>query len=130
MSPETILVTATAVQMCGGDGLADVVGRRWGSGNKIPYNPDKSVAGSAALVGGGTVFSAALLAYLQALGYINLDLGACVPALAAVGVGAAVVESVPWKVDDNVTVPGVAWLLATLLLPPVAAAAAAVMGRL
>ncbi len=35
--------------MCGGDGLADIVGRRLGSGNQLPWNPEKSWAGSAAM---------------------------------------------------------------------------------
>ena len=39
--------------MCGGDGLADVVGRRLGQGNPLPWNPAKSWAGSAAMFLGG-----------------------------------------------------------------------------
>ena len=39
--------------MCGGDGLADVVGRRLGQGNALPWNPAKSWAGSAAMLLGG-----------------------------------------------------------------------------
>lgn len=35
--------------MCGGDGLADIVGRRLGAGNPLPWNPEKSWAGSAAM---------------------------------------------------------------------------------
>ena len=31
--------------MCGGDGLADVVGRRLGHGNRLPWNPAKSWRG-------------------------------------------------------------------------------------
>ena len=34
--------------MCGGDGLADIVGRRFGS-VKLPHNGNKSWAGSAAM---------------------------------------------------------------------------------
>lgn len=35
--------------MCGGDGLADIVGRRLGASNPLPWNPQKSWAGSAAM---------------------------------------------------------------------------------
>jgi dolichol kinase len=35
--------------MCGGDGLADIVGRRLGRGNPLPWNPGKSWAGSGAM---------------------------------------------------------------------------------
>ncbi len=44
--------------MCGGDGLADIVGRRWGAGNKLPWNSAKSVAGSLAMLLGGTLMAA------------------------------------------------------------------------
>lgn len=39
--------------VCGGDGLADIVGRRWGGSNKLPWNGDKSWAGTLAMFGGG-----------------------------------------------------------------------------
>ncbi|GIL55637.1 hypothetical protein Vafri_11191 [Volvox africanus] len=39
--------------MCGGDGLADIVGRRWGAGAKLPWNNAKSWAGSFAMLVGG-----------------------------------------------------------------------------
>lgn len=38
--------------MCGGDGLADIIGRRFGSGAKLPHNSNKSWAGSAAMFTG------------------------------------------------------------------------------
>ena len=37
--------------MCGGDGIADIAGRNL-HGPKLPYNPDKSVIGSAAMLVG------------------------------------------------------------------------------
>lgn len=39
--------------MCGGDGLADIVGRRYGSA-KLPFNVKKSWAGSLAMLAGQT----------------------------------------------------------------------------
>jgi phytol kinase len=39
--------------MCGGDGLADIVGRRWGRQLPLPWNKDKSWPGSAAMLLGG-----------------------------------------------------------------------------
>lgn len=52
-SPAAMLTLAL---MCGGDGLADIVGRRFGSA-KLPYNSGKSWAGSAAMFGGGSVMA-------------------------------------------------------------------------
>ena len=39
--------------MCGGDGLADIVGRRWGGAARLPWNAAKSWAGTAAMFAGG-----------------------------------------------------------------------------
>src|SRR5512143_369651 len=41
--------------LCGGDGLADIAGRRWGR-SRLPFNPGKSWAGSAAMFVGGFAF--------------------------------------------------------------------------
>lgn len=38
--------------MCGGDGLADIIGRRFGGNAKLPHNSNKSWAGSAAMFAG------------------------------------------------------------------------------
>ncbi len=38
--------------MCGGDGLADIIGRRFGGNNKLPYNESKSISGSMAMFAG------------------------------------------------------------------------------
>lgn len=55
--------------MCGGDGLADLVGRRWGRSNPLPWNPAKSWAGSAAMfLGELRRVAAGRLALLVALG--------------------------------------------------------------
>lgn len=49
-SPVGIVAIA---MMCGGDGFADLFGRRFGKGNPLPWNAEKSFAGSAGFVGGG-----------------------------------------------------------------------------
>ena len=47
-------------QLCGGDGMADVVGSRWGR-TRLGWNRDKSWAGSAAFVTFGAIFSLILI---------------------------------------------------------------------
>jgi dolichol kinase len=54
--------------MCGGDGLADIVGRRLGAGNKLWFNTNKSAAGSAAMFVGGFGLSLVLTAVFHSLG--------------------------------------------------------------
>lgn len=49
-SPAGLIAVA---MMCGGDGLADIVGRRWGAGAPLPWNTSKSWAGSGGMLLGG-----------------------------------------------------------------------------
>jgi phytol kinase len=57
-SPLSIIALA---MMCAGDGIADIVGRRFGS-KKLPYNSDKSWAGSIAMF---------LFGFVVSLGYVQ-----------------------------------------------------------
>mmetsp|Transcript_5973 Transcript_5973/g.15889 ORF Transcript_5973/g.15889 Transcript_5973/m.15889 type:complete len:309 (+) Transcript_5973:131-1057(+) len=106
--------------MCGGDGLADIVGRRWGGNNRLPYNSTKSWAGSIAMVVAGTLFAAGMLAMLSACGYIETyDVVQLLPYVAAISGMAALVESLPINqvLDDNLSVPFVTAVVAALILP-------------
>jgi dolichol kinase len=119
-SPVGLVVTSL---MCGGDGLADIVGRRLGGSNPLPWNPAKSWAGSAAMVAGGFGMSMALIAWFGATGHLRLDPARAAAAVAAISVAAAAMESLPINqtVDDNLSVPAVAAALGMLLLPLAAA---------
>lgn len=55
-------------QMAVGDGLADIVGRKWGS-VKWPFSKSKSLVGSGAFLLGSFTISAALLLLLQVMSY-------------------------------------------------------------
>ena len=54
--------------MCGGDGLADIVGRQYGSA-KLPFNVDKSWAGSLAMFSGKSIRSIACSWYVVNCGH-------------------------------------------------------------
>ncbi|KAI3458896.1 hypothetical protein Pfo_015559 [Paulownia fortunei] len=92
--------------MCGGDGIADIMGRRFGS-IKISYNPQKSWAGSISMFLFGFLVSISMLYYFAALGYIQLEWMQTVERVALVSFVATVVESLPTTgtVDDNISVP-------------------------
>ncbi|XP_057798843.1 phytol kinase 1, chloroplastic [Salvia miltiorrhiza] len=92
--------------MCGGDGIADIMGRRFGS-TKIPYNPLKSWAGSISMFLFGFLVSISVLYYFSALGYVELDWMTTVGRVALVSLVASFVESLPTNgiVDDNISVP-------------------------
>ena len=77
-----------------GDGFATLAGRRFPA--KLPWNRDKSWAGLLAFFIAGSVAS---IAVGEWLGYDNLYV-ILIAALAA-----AITESLPLRIDDNLTVP-------------------------
>eukprot|EP00956_Cyclotella_meneghiniana_P015508 scaffold23809_cov62-Cyclotella_meneghiniana.AAC.14 len=114
-TPIGIVAVAT---MAVGDGLADLMGRRFGATNKWPFNKRKSIAGSSAFVIGSVVGSFGLLSWLiwngsmDPLPYDSLDL---VRRLFVIAVVCAGVELAP-VVDDNYSVPIAAGILSAFLL--------------
>ena len=100
--------------MCGGDGLADIVGRRIGK-KKLPWAKGKSWLGSMGMLVGGWVF-----AILIALVFVNAGIfpGAFSQYLLPLTVIAFVgtlIESLPLKDIDNITVTAAALILGHLL---------------
>jgi len=102
--------------MCGGDGLADIVGRRWGS-SRLPFNPEKSWLGSAAMMFGGLALAASMVWLFDAWDLFEPSLQ-WPPAAWKIGVVALVatlVESLPLRDVDNLTTTGAAILVARYL---------------
>lgn len=90
--------------MCGGDGLADVIGRRFGTA-KLPWSDHKSWAGSAAMFMGGFAFGLAFILLFQALGFFTLPpLGLTVLYMAIIAAAATAVEAIPARDIDNITI--------------------------
>ena len=104
------IVAAAWGIMAAGDGMATIVGRRFGTW-RIPWNREKSVAGSAAFVVFGGA-AGALLAWwcrpaVMPPPYIWFSV--CAPFVAALA--AASIETVPIRLDDNISVPASAALV-------------------
>jgi len=97
-------ITALMV-MCGGDGLADVVGRRFGTA-KLPFSPDKSYAGSLGMFLGSFLFGIGLLALFNAFGNFQppIDVGRGTLTVAVISLAATAVESLPFHDIDNFTI--------------------------
>jgi uncharacterized protein (TIGR00297 family) len=97
-----------------GDGMSSVVGKRFGR-RRIPWNREKSLAGSTALFICGGLAGAFLAWWCRPAvvppAYLWFSLGA--PFAAALA--AAFVETIPVRLDDNLSVPaaaaGVLWVL-------------------
>lgn len=102
--------------MCGGDGIADIVGRRIG-GVKLPHNPRKSWAGSIAMFVFGLALSIGFLYYYSSMGFYHLDWERAVQCVALISLAATTVESLPisTQIDDNMTVPLVSVLVGCML---------------
>jgi phytol kinase len=103
--------------MCGGDGLADVVGRRWGR-RKLPFGSEKSWAGSAAMLLGGFVFAFVFIALFNLFGDFQppLDLAAAAWKVALISLAATLVEALPFHDIDNITLTITGVLLGSWLL--------------
>ena len=102
--------------MAAGDGMADLVGRRFGKTNKWSFSPDKSVAGSAAFVLAGTLCATGLATWLSATGCLASpgSLAELVTRIAGITTVCAMVELLPFG-DDNWTVPISAAILSTIV---------------
>lgn len=102
------------MMMCGGDGVADVIGRRIRS-TRLPWSAEKSVAGSLSVLVGGFGLSLAILAIYVSLGIFPAPLGNYLLPLALIALVSMAVESLPHKDIDNVTMTVSAALLGWLL---------------
>ncbi|XP_068644218.1 probable phytol kinase 2, chloroplastic isoform X2 [Aristolochia californica] len=107
---------AAVCNLCAGDGVADIVGRRFGH-QKLPYNRNKSISGSIAMASAGFLASVVYMHYFSLFGFIEESWG-LVLSLLVVSVASAIVESLPisTELDDNLTVPLTAVLLGSLVL--------------
>jgi phytol kinase len=103
--------------MCGGDGLADVVGRRWGR-VKLPFSDRKSWAGSIAMFLGGLIFSLGFVALFNCLGVLSppLEMQRASLVITLIAFVATIVEALPFRDIDNITTTATAVLMGILLL--------------
>jgi phytol kinase len=100
--------------MCGGDGIADIVGRTFNS-PKLFHSPEKSVAGSLGVLFGGWILSALILAVYVALGIFPGPFSRFLLPITVISVVATLVESLPHKDVDNITVTLTAAILGYFL---------------
>lgn len=101
--------------LCGGDGLADVFGRRYGRGS-LPWNPAKTWAGSLGMLLGSFLLASLVLGVYVAAGVFPGPFGAYLLPLALISLVATAVETLPLRDVDNLTVPAAALLAGYFLL--------------
>lgn len=108
-APHGIVAMST---LAAGDGMADLVGRRYGANTaRWPYNTKKSIVGSLAFVVASTITAFTLILWIQYTHSGLLTLSAQYTTseiainVALISIVAAIVETIPWLGDDNYTVP-------------------------
>jgi phytol kinase len=101
--------------LCGGDGLADILGRRFGS-SKLPWNAGKSWLGTLGMFLGGWVFAIVVMAVYLSAGIFPGTLAALLPAITIIALVGTAVESLPIHDLDNITVTLAAVLVGLLIL--------------
>ncbi|MCL7021531.1 hypothetical protein MKW94_008170 [Papaver nudicaule] len=107
---------AVICNLCAGDGVADIVGRRFGK-KKLPHNRNKSYAGSIAMAIAGFLASVGYMRYFSQFGFLQESPGLVLGFL-IVSLASTLVESLPisTQIDDNLTVPLTAALVGSLVL--------------
>jgi phytol kinase len=103
------------MMMCGGDGLADIVGRRYGR-MPIPWNKGKSLEGSLGVLLGGGILALLVLAIYIGAGIFPAPLGSYFLPVMIIALAATLVESLPFADVDNITVSLTGLILGRLLL--------------
>ena len=90
------------MMMCGGDGIADIFGRRIAS-PKLPWSGDKSVAGTVSVFVGGFVFSAVMIYIYITAGVFSGPISNYLLPIAAIAFVGALVESLHFRDIDNIS---------------------------
>jgi len=90
------------MMMCGGDGIADIFGRRIPS-PKLTWSKDKSVAGTVSVFVGGFVLSALMIIIYVNAGVFSAPFTNYVLPITAIAFVGAVVESLHYKDIDNIS---------------------------
>lgn len=108
-------ITALMI-LCGGDGMADIVGRRARSA-KLLWSKRKSIAGTLAMFLGGLILSLAIGLYFNATYHFGISPGFMVVVLLIVNLATTLVETFPAWDLDNLTVPFTAVVLSLVLFP-------------
>lgn len=101
------------MMLCGGDGLADVVGRRIRSA-RLPWNRAKSVAGSLSVFFGGWLLALFVVWIYTTQGVFAAPFSRYLLPITAIALAGTIVESLPFRDIDNLTLPLAALLTGML----------------
>jgi phytol kinase len=111
---DSLIGIPALMMMCGGDGIADIVGRRIESA-KLPWSKEKSVAGTLSVFVGGWLMTMIVFAiYVWAGAFSGPVIRFLLP-VTWIALGATLAESLPFKDIDNITLTVVSALIGHLV---------------
>ena len=100
--------------LCGGDGLADIVGK-WVGGLHLPWSPRKTLAGSLMMLFGGFIFAVLIVWVFVWQGYFPSPIEAYLLPIGVIALVTTFVESLTFADIDNITIPLVSVLIGFLV---------------
>ena len=100
--------------LCGGDGLADIFGKKFGK-RKVFWSKEKTWFGSLAMLFGGFTLSLAITALFDYSGVYNIQFAMFIPKLIIISLVSTLIESMSKSDLDNITVPIAAVLIGILV---------------
>ncbi len=107
---ETPIGIVALMLLCGGDGLADILGRRFGQ-RKLPWNQGKSWLGSLGFLTGAWLLAVIVMGIFVAANAFPGPFIKYLPAISLIALAGTIVESISPVDSDNLTVPIVAVLM-------------------
>jgi phytol kinase len=110
---DSLIGIPALLMMCGGDGIADIVGRRLKS-PRLPWSPEKSVAGSLSVLAGGWLLTMLIFAVYVWVGVFDGPVTRFLLPITWIALGAMLVESLPFKDVDNLTLTVISVLIGHL----------------
>ncbi len=100
--------------LCGGDGLADILGKGIRS-PRLPWSPRKSVAGSVTMLLGSFLFASLMVGVFVWQGYFTGAIVHYLGPIALIAILTTMIESLPFTDIDNITIPLVSVFMGMLL---------------
>jgi phytol kinase len=100
--------------LCGGDGLADIVGKRVG-GIRLPWSEKKTLAGSLTMLLGGFLLSVLVIWIFVGQGYFPAPMTRYILPIGLIALVTTFVESLPYADIDNITIPLVSVLIGLMV---------------
>src|SRR5512144_2933402 len=98
---DSLIGIPALMMLCGGDGIADIVGRRVRSA-KLPWSPDKSIAGTLSVFIGGWLMTILVFAVYVWIGTFSGPMTRFLLPVTWIAIGATIAESLPFKDIDNI----------------------------